>query len=336
MSFFQSFSLLSGGYTEMKRIETVIRKFVSQIIQFIVVIIGITLLTFSIMYLSPKNPAELWLAGSDGNVGIVSEEAIERQEKIMGLDKPFIVQYGNWLLNAAKGDLGISFATRRPVSQEIKEHMAPTVEMTAVSLAVTVIIAVPIGILCAVYKDKTFDNIFRIFSFVGISLPSFVISIIFLWFFCIKIKIIPVIAPAGMKGLILPSAVLIIQCASKMIRQIRAIILEQLELPYVEGAVMRGVSYRRILFSHVLKNCAAPILTCVSIYVGLFLGGSTIIEGIFSVNGLGRLAVNSVARLDYNMLQGFVLWCAVVYLIVNLAVDIISAVIDPRIKYGNE
>ena len=152
----------------MKRIETVIRKFVSQIIQFIVVIIGITLLTFSIMYLSPKNPAELWLAGSDGNVGIVSEEAIERQEKIMGLDKPFIVQYGNWLLNAAKGDLGISFATKRPVSQEIKEHMAPTVEMTAVSLAVTVIIAVPIGILCAVYKDKTFDNIIRILSLVGI------------------------------------------------------------------------------------------------------------------------------------------------------------------------
>ena len=112
--------------------------------------------------------------------------------------------------------------------------------------------------------------------------------------------------------------------------------LEQLEQPYVEGAVMRGVSYRRILFTHVLKNCAAPILTCISIYVGLFLGGSTIIEGIFSINGLGKMAVNSVARLDYNMLQGFVLWCAIAYLIVNLTVDIISALIDPRIKYGND
>ncbi|MBS7220126.1 MAG: ABC transporter permease [Clostridiales bacterium] len=320
----------------MGRIKIVFRKILSQIVQFLIVIIGITLLTFSIMYLSPKNPAELWLAGSDGNVGIISEEAIEKQEKIMGLDKPFIVQYGNWLLNVAKGDLGTSFITKRPVLQEIKEHMAPTVEMTAVSLAVTVIIAIPLGILCAVYKDRWIDNIFRIFSFIGISVPSFVISLVFLWMFCIKLRIMPVIAPVGLKGLVLPSAVLVIQCSSKMIRQIRAIVLEQLEQPYVEGAVMRGVSYRRILFTHVLKNCAAPILTCISIYVGLFLGGSTIIEGIFSINGLGKMAVNSVARLDYNMLQGFVLWCAIAYLIVNLTVDIISALIDPRIKYGND
>lgn len=320
----------------MGRMKIVFRKILSQIVQFLIVIIGITLLTFSIMYLSPKNPAELWLAGSDGNVGIISEEAIEKQEKIMGLDKPFIVQYGNWLLNVAKGDLGTSFITKRPVSQEIKEHMAPTVEMTAVSLAVTVIIAIPLGILCAVYKDRWIDNIFRIFSFIGISVPSFVISLVFLWLFCIKLRIMPVIAPVGLKGLVLPSAVLVIQCSSKMIRQIRAIVLEQLEQPYVEGAVMRGVSYRRILFTHVLKNCAAPILTCISIYVGLFLGGSTIIEGIFSINGLGKMAVNSVARLDYNMLQGFVLWCAIAYLIVNLTVDIISALIDPRIKYGND
>ena len=319
----------------MGRIKIVFRKILSQIVQFLIVIIGITLLTFS-MYLSPKNPAELWLAGSDGNVGIISEEAIEKQEKIMGLDKPFIVQYGNWLLNVAKGDLGTSFITKRPVLQEIKEHMAPTVEMTAVSLAVTVIIAIPLGILCAVYKDRWIDNIFRIFSFIGISVPSFVISLVFLWMFCIKLRIMPVIAPVGLKGLVLPSAVLVIQCSSKMIRQIRAIVLEQLEQPYVEGAVMRGVSYRRILFTHVLKNCAAPILTCISIYVGLFLGGSTIIEGIFSINGLGKMAVNSVARLDYNMLQGFVLWCAIAYLIVNLTVDIISALIDPRIKYGND
>lgn len=320
----------------MGRMKIVFRKILSQIVQFLIVIIGITLLTFSIMYLSPKNPAELWLAGSDGNVGIISEEAIEKQEKIMGLDKPFIVQYGNWLLNVAKGDLGTSFITKRPVSQEIKEHMAPTVEMTAVSLAVTVIIAIPLGILCAVYKDRWIDNIFRIFSFIGISVPSFVISLVFLWLFCIKLRIMPVIAPVGLKGLVLPSAVLVIQCSSKMIRQIRAIVLEQLEQPYVEGTVMRGVSYRRILFTHVLKNCAAPILTCISIYVGLFLGGSTIIEGIFSINGLGKMAVNSVARLDYNMLQGFVLWCAIAYLIVNLTVDIISALIDPRIKYGND
>lgn len=317
----------------MNRLKTAVKKIISHISQFIIVLIGITLLTFSIMYLSPRNPAELWLAGSDGNAGIISEEAIAEQERIMGLDKPFIVQYVNWLANVAKGDLGVSYATRRPVATELAEHMAPTVAMTFISLALTVIIAVPLGILCAVYKDKIPDNILRIFSFIGISLPSFVISLLFLWFFCIKLKLMPVIAPNGIRGLILPIAVLVIQCSSKMIRQVRAIILDQLDQPYVEGARMRGVRYRTILFSHVLKNSAAPIMTCISIYVGIFLGGSAIIEGIFSINGLGRLAVSSVARLDYNMLQGFVLWCAIVYLIVNLIVDIVSALIDPRIKY---
>ena len=317
----------------MNRLKTAVKKIISHISQFIIVLIGITLLTFSIMYLSPRNPAELWLAGSDGNAGIISEEAIAEQERIMGLDKPFIVQYANWLVNVAKGDLGVSYATRRPVATELAEHMAPTVAMTFISLALTVIIAVPLGILCAVYKDKIPDNILRIFSFIGISLPSFVISLLFLWFFSIKLKLMPVIAPNGIRGLILPIVVLVIQCSSKMIRQVRAIILDQLDQPYVEGAHMRGVRYRTILFSHVLKNSAAPILICISIYVGIFLGGSAIIEGIFSVNGLGRLAVSSVARLDYNMLQGFVLWCALVYLIVNLIVDIVSALIDPRIKY---
>ena len=179
----------------MNRLKTAVKKIISHISQFIIVLIGITLLTFSIMYLSPRNPAELWLAGSDGNAGIISEEAIAEQERIMGLDKPFIVQYVNWLANVAKGDLGVSYATRRPVATELAEHMAPTVAMTFISLALTVIIAVPLGILCAVYKDKIPDNILRIFSFIGISLPSFVISLLFLWFFCIKLKLMPVIAP---------------------------------------------------------------------------------------------------------------------------------------------
>ncbi len=317
----------------MGRLKTAMRKIVSHIFQFIIVLIGITLLTFSIMYFSPKNPAELWLAGSDGNVGMISEEAIKEQEHIMGLDRPFIVQYGSWLADVAQGNLGTSFTTKNPVSEELKSRMAPTIQMTFLSMVVSVLISVPLGILCAVYKDKSIDNIMRIFSFVGISIPSFVLSLIFLWLFSIKFSVFPIIAADGLKGLILPCAVLIIQCSAKMIRQVRAIVLEQMEQPYVEGAVIRGVDKRTILFSHILKNSASAILTCVSIYVGIFLGGSTVIEGIFSVNGLGRLAVNSVARLDYNMIQGFVLWCAIVYLLVNLFVDILSAIIDPRIKY---
>ncbi len=319
----------------MGRINIVIRKLFSHVLQLFVVAVGITLLTFSILYLSPKNPAELWLAGSDGNSGMISQEAIERQERLMGLDKPFLVQYGNWLIKAAKGDLGISYTTKKPVTEELISHMKPTILMTFFSLLITILIAVPAGICCAVYKERLIDNVFRFFSFLGISVPSFVLSLFLLWFICIKVRLMPVIAGDGLRGLMLPVVVLVVQCSSKLTRQVRAIILEQLEQPYVEGAVSRGVKKRTILFSHVLQNSAAPILTYISIYIGLLLGGSTVIEGIFSVNGLGRLAVSSVARLDYNMLQGFVLWCAFIYLGVNLLVDILSAIIDPRIKYDH-
>ena len=318
----------------MGRAAAFLGRICSHILQFAVVLFGVTLLTFSIMHFSPKNPAELWLAGPDGNVGTVSEEAIREQERVMGLDRPFAEQYLSWLSDALRGDLGLSYTSKKPVSEEIISHMEPTLEMTFISLGITVAVSVPLGILCAVYRDRAIDNILRIYSFIGISVPSFVLSLIFLWVFCIKLNFVSVIAPDGIKGLILPISVLVIQCSAKMIRQVRAIVLEQMGQPYVDGAIIRGVCMRDILFRHVLKNCAAPVLTCVSIYVGIFLGGSTVIEGIFSVNGLGKLAVSAVNNLDYNMIQGFVLWCAVSYLIVNLAVDILSALIDPRIKYG--
>lgn len=318
----------------MNRAGAVVRRVISEGLQFAVMFIGVSLLTFFIMFLSPKNPAELWLAGSDGNVGMISEEAIREQERIMGLDQPFLVQYGRWLGKAVTGDLGTSFTSKRPVTEELAGNLKPTLATTAFALTITVLISVPGGILCAVYKDKPFDNIMRMFSFVGISVPSFVLSLVLLWVFCMKLQVIPVLSPDGFRGILLPSAVLIVQCSAKMIRQVRAIILEQLEQPYVDGAVTRGVPYRRILFSHVLKNSAAPILTCISIYIGLLLGGSAVIEGIFSVKGIGRLAVSSVARLDLYVIQGFALLVALIYLVVNLLVDFFSALIDPRIKYG--
>lgn len=314
----------------------VLHKIIMQLLHFVIVLLGISFLTFSILFLSPRNPAELWLAGSDGNVGMISEEAIAEQERIMGLDKPFLVQYGTWLGKALQGNFGISFTYNTPVTEEIAKHMGPTVWMTVISLTVTILLAVPLGVLCAVYKDRLLDNVMRIFSFFGISLPSFLTSIIFLWFFCIKMEWLPVISKGGAIGILLPSAVLILQFVAKLTRQVRAVILEQLEQPYVDGAITRGVKFKNILFGHVLKNSAAPILTCISIYVGLAFGGSAVIEGIFSVDGLGRMAVSSVARLDIYVIQGFVLWVAIVYLVVNLLVDILSAMIDPRIKYNRK
>lgn len=320
----------------MKRGKMILYKICMQLLHFLIVLFGISFLTFSIMFLSPQNPAELWLAGPGGNAGTVSAEAVAEQEHKMGLDEPFLVQYGTWMGRAMKGDLGISITYHTPVTEEIASHMGPTVFMTIFSLTVSVALSLPLGILCAVYKDRLLDNVMRVFGFFGISIPSFLLSILFLWIFCIRLGWFPVIATEGIRGIWLPSIVLILQFTGKMTRQIRAIILEQLEQPYVDGAVIRGVKFQTILFDHVLKNSAAPILTCVGIYVGLAFGGSAVIEGIFSVDGLGRMAVNSVARMDIYMIQGFVLWVAVIYLVINLLVDILSALIDPQIRYNQK
>ncbi len=320
----------------MNRKKTAAKKVVSQLLQFVLVFFSISFLTFSIMYMSPKNPAELWLTGTDGNVGMISDEAIEKQEEIMGLNEPFLVQYGKWIVKAVGGDLGVSFSTKRPVIDELRKSMIPTVQMTFISLTLTVLLAVPLGVLSAVHKESLFDQIIRFFSFIGISIASFVLSIFFLWLFSLKLKLFPVIAEEGLRGLILPVAVLTIQSTARMTRQIRAIILDELNQPYVEGALLRGVKYSKILLKHVLRNSAVPILTQISIYTGLLLGGSIVIESIFSINGLGRLAIDSIVNLDYYMIQGFVLWSAFIYLTINLLVDLLSTVIDPRIRYGKE
>lgn len=316
----------------MKRIKNILKKIAASLLQTVAVLIGITLITFFILYMAPGNPAEIWLTGGDANVGQISEEAIKAQEEKMGLDKSFFVQYGNWLAKVCKGDMGISMSTSRPVAEELAEHIIPTLQLTFTSLFLTILISVPLGIYCAVYKDRWLDNIVRSISFIGISMPSFFISLLLLWYFCLEKRIFTIIATEDWKGMVLPTAVLVIQCSSKLTRQVRAVVLEQLSQEYVKGAVARGVSEIRILFSHVLKNCLIPILTWCSIYFGIMLGGSAVIETIFTWNGVGKMAVDAVARLDYYLIQGFVLWIAAIFLAVNFLLDFISAIIDPRIK----
>jgi len=294
--------------------------------------VGVTLITFFILHISPGNPAETWLRGVGGHAGTVSEEAIREQEQKMALDKPFLVQYGIWLGNVVQGDMGYSLISKKPVLEELKAKALPTIQLTFVSLFITVLLSIPLGIYCAVYKDSWFDNIIRVFSFIGISMPSFLSSLILLWFFCLKLGWFPVIAADGITGMILPVTVFVFQCASKLTRQIRSVVLEQLNKGYMKGAVARGVGRRAILFSHVLKNCLIPILSWCGIYTGIMLGGAAVIENVFSWNGMGKLAVEAVVALDYYLIQGFVLWVALIFLFVNFFIDILSALIDPRIK----
>ena len=305
-----------------------------RLLQFLLVFFGITLITFAILHLSPKNPAELWLIGPGGQAGMVSEEALAAQEKAMGLDQPFLVQYGRWLLGAIQGDLGLSFQSKEPVSALLLRHMGPTLWMTGCAFLGTLLLAVPLGMLCAVRPGGVMDRLLQGLGFFAISLPSFVVALFLLWLVCMKLRLLPVIASGSWQGLLLPTLVLIFQSALKLIRQVKAIVRTQLQSPYVEGARMRGVPEKTILFSHVLKNSAPAICTCLSFYLGAFLSGSAVIENVFTIQGLGTLGVSAIAQMDYHLIQGFVLWCAMIFFLLNALVDCLALCIDPRLRQG--
>ena len=309
-----------------------IKRIAMSVIKILIVLIGITFLSFALMHMGSGNPAEKYLAGGDGNKGMISEEAIQAQREKWGLDKPFLVQYGTWLGNALCGNLGTSYSTGKPVIKELTDKIGSTVILACASMFVCILISIPWGVLCAYRKDGLIDNISRGISFVGISIPSFLSSLVLLYIFSVRIHVFSINGDEGLKGLVLPTAVLSFQSAVKFTRQVRSAVLTELDKPYVRGARARGVKKSRILFHHVLRNSWMPVLTLIGIHFGLQLGGAAVVESIFSWQGLGQLAVSAVKTSDYMLLQGIVLWLAVLYLFVNFLVDASYAALDPRVR----
>ena len=310
------------------------KKIIMPVCRILIVLIGITFLSFSLMYLGPGDPAEKYLAGGDGNKGTVSEAAIQAQREKWGLDKPFLVQYGVWLGRVFHGNLGNSYSTGRPVLQELTKKAGPTASLAFASMLVCIIISVPLGVLCAYQKDGMIDNISRIFSFIGISLPSFLVSLILLYVLSVHYHWFSIAGENGIKGLLLPMAVLAFQSSAKLTRQVRSVVLTELGRPYVQGALARGIGKNRILFCHVLRNSWMPILTLIGIHFGIQLGGAAVVESVFSWQGLGQLAVSAVRSSDYTLLQGIVLWLAILYLVINFLIDASYAGLDPRVRKG--
>ena len=222
------------------------------------IIIGLSFLTYLLMYISPGDPALKKLNAQ----GIsVSEETLEAAREEMGLNKPFLVRYADWLGNALTGDLGTSYKDGLPVADKLVHALRYTLILSAGSLAVSLIIALPLALISAVKKDGIADNIVRVLSFIGNSLPNFLISVLLMYFFCVKTRLLPVIADESLKGLIMPCLALAIPMCSRFVRQFRAEILEQLGRDYVLGARARGVKSSTILFKNVLHNAMIPILT---------------------------------------------------------------------------
>ena len=300
-------------------------------LQLIPVLIGITFLSFAMMR----------VAGSDaiielyGDKGAVAQEIIDAKRAELGLDKPFLTQYLSWVGGMMRGDMGVSYVSGKDVFQTFISKLPATLLLTALSMVMTVVISIPLGVLAAVRHDKLTDYVLRFFSFVGNSLPNFFVALLLMQIFSIKLKILPVISKGlSVQSAMLPTLTLAIAMSAKYMRQVRATVLEELNKDYVIGAKARGVRSSVVLWKSVLKSSMLTIITLLALSIGSLLGGTAIIESIFMWDGVGKLAVDAITMRDYPMIQAYVVWMAIIYVLVNLITDLLYHALDPRIRLG--
>lgn len=303
-----------------------------RMLQLIPIVVGITLLSFWMMRIAGSDYVEQSMT----NTGVLlSPEVIAAKRAELGLDKPFFIQYFSWLGGLFTGDMGNSYVSGKNVFNTFVSKLPATVLLTVVSVLFTIVISIPLGILSAVKHNKVTDYIIRVASLIGNSLPGFCIGFLFIYIFAVELKWFPVISTGvNFQSVFLPALTLAISMSAKYLRQVRATVLEELSKEYVTGAQARGVRSKVILFSSVLKASMLTIITLLALSIGSLLGGTAIVESIFMWDGVGKLAVDSITMRDYPMIQAYVVWMALIYVVVNLITDIIYTFLDPRIRLG--
>ena len=251
----------------------------------------------------------------------------------MGLNKPFLVQYFDWLTSCLQGDFGTSYSSGKPVLGILMDRLIPTLKLAFLSLIIMLVIAVPSGIIAAIKQNKFADYLIRGITFLGISMPNFWVGLLLLYVVALKLNLLPVISiGGGFKTMILPAVTLAFAMAAKYTRQVRTAVLEELNKDYVIGAKARGLSDGKILLRHVFPNSLLPLITLLGLSLGSLLGGTAVVEVIFSYPGLGNLAVTSITAYDYPIIQAYVLWIALIYMIINLIVDLSYTLVDPKVR----
>lgn len=305
-----------------------------RLLQLVPILLVITFLSFGMMR----------LAGSDAvlqkmeNTGmVVSQEVIDNARAELGLDKPFLTQYFVWLGNLLTGDMGTSYISGKEVLPTFLSKLPATLLLTAVSIFLTIVISIPLGILAAVKQNRFTDYLIRVCSFLGNSMPNFFVALLLMYFFSIRMPIFPVIANGlSIQSVALPAFTLAIAMSAKYLRQVRAAVLDELSKDYVVGAQARGIRFSVTLWKSVLRACLVTILTLLTLSIGSLLGGTAIVESIFLWDGVGKLAVDAINMRDYPMIQAYVMWMAIIYVCVNLITDLSYRFLDPRIRLGGE
>ena len=303
---------------------------IRRLLHVILVVFGVSFLSFALMSLAPGDPVRAMYAVSGS---IPDEEVLEQTRQELGLDDPFLVQYGRWLSDCVRGDFGDSYSEGRPVADLLAERVGPTVELALLALGMMLLMAVPIGIVSALHQNRLLDYLLRGGTFLGISMPNFWVGLLLLYVVAMQLKLVPVVSTQiTFDRMLLPAFTLAFAMAGKYARQVRAAVLEELRQDYVAGARARGLSERRVLWRHVLPNAMLPLLTMLGLSLGSLLGGTAVVEVIFSYPALGSLAISAITSMDYPLIQGYVLWIALIYMVVNLVVDLSYHRLDPRLR----
>lgn len=299
-------------------------------IQLIPVLIGITFLSFAMMRIAGSDAVEELYSNASS---VVSQEVIDARRAELGLDKPFLTQYFSWLGGMLTGDMGTSYVSGREVFATFISKLPATLLLTALSILLTIMISIPLGILAAVNHDRIIDYILRFLSFIGNSLPNYFVALLLMQLLAIKLRWLPVISSGtSLKSAVMPTLTLAIAMSAKYMRQVRATVLEEINKDYVTGARARGIHSRVILWRSVIRSSMLTILTLLALSIGSLLGGTAIIESIFMWDGVGKLAVDAITMRDYPMIQAYVVWMAIIYVLVNLITDLLYHALDPRIR----
>lgn len=290
------------------------------------VLLGVSFVVFSLLYFTPGDPARMILGEQ------AKQEQIDALREDLGLNESFVVQFFNYISKAAKGDLGISYATKDPVIDEILSVFPNTIRLAVSSICIAIIVGILFGIISAVKQYSVWDSLISIVAILGISMPVFWLGLLMILLFSVNLRWLPSSGFSTYKHMILPAACLSVSSIAVITRMTRSSMLEIIRHDFIRTIRSKGQKESAVIFGHAFRNALIPIVTSIGLQFGFMLGGAMITETIFSIPGIGRLVVESIKTRDFPMIQGAVLFVAVSFTIVNLLVDVLYAYIDPRIS----
>jgi peptide/nickel transport system permease protein len=313
-----------------------LRFIAKRLLQTFPVLLVVSVTVFSLIHLIPGDPVQVMVGESQ------DPEVVAAIRHDLGLDRPLYIQYATWLGNALRGDFGMSIRTHQPVTEVVAERARPTLQLTALALLIALCVALPVGILAATRRNSGIDVSATTFALLGVSMPNFLIALLLIFVFAIKLQWLPTSGYVsifqdpvrGLKLLVLPAVTIGMAMAAVITRMTRSSLLEALDQDYVRTARSKGLVERRVVVGHALRNAMIPVITVVGLQIGNLIAGAVITEYVFAIPGVGRLIVDSIFARDYPVLQGVVLFTAIGFILANLLADLMYAALDPRIRLG--